>query len=146
MPKQPNHQYNQTSLNLGFAMSSELAEVTDDLVTAIIRVMMFHVGRENVISRLALVEEVRAQGVKADERVIRLAVSELRRQKGMPIAGTGGIHGGYWILKDEKEKNDYVKVQLHDPGVNLLEQASAIEKSFNRWYPGGQLSINQIQQ
>ena len=138
--------YNQTSLNIGFEMAGALGEVSSKLVTAIVRVMMFHVGRENVISRLALVDEVRAQGVKVDERVIRLAVSELRRQQGMPIAGTGGINGGYWILKDEQEKNDYVKVQLHDPGINLLEQASSIEKSFSRWYPGGQLSLSAAQQ
>ena len=133
----------QISLNLGFSLAHELEGVTNELVSAIVRVMMFHVGRETIISRKALVLEINSQGIGSDERVIRLAISEMRRQLGIPIAGTGGINGGYWLLKNQEEADAYLKVQLHAPGINLLEQESSIRKAFNRWYPGGQLRLNQ---
>jgi hypothetical protein len=101
---------------------------------------MFHIGRENAISRSDLLSELKSQGYKKDDRTVRLAVSELRA-KGIPLAGTGGIRGGYWILKDKKEADDYLKVELHDRGVNLLNQESAVRSSFDRWYPGGQLKL-----
>jgi len=135
----------QISLNVGFDMAETLKSVTTELEMAILTIVLWHIGVENKISRKELVDQIHSQGFDQDERVIRLAISELRL-KGIPVAGTGGINGGYWILKDGAEKDAYVQVQLKDPGENLLAQASAIEKSFNRWYPNGQLSLSQAQQ
>jgi hypothetical protein len=134
-------QATQTNLNLGFSLAAELEGVSDELISALIRVMMFHVGREKAIKRTELVDEINSQGIKADDRTIRLAISELRRQWGIPFAGTGGIRGGYWILKDQDEANSYMQVELHDRGISLLEQESAIRKGFDRWYPNGQLRL-----
>jgi hypothetical protein len=133
----------QTALNTGFSMAAALEGVTGELEMAILRVVMFHVGAENRISRTELVAEVHAQGLKQDERTIRLAVSEMRRKYGIPIAGTGGTKGGYWLLKNEDEAAAYLKVELHDRGTSLLEQEAAVRKSFNRWYPGEQLRLGQ---
>lgn len=133
--------YKQTTLNAGFDMASALSGVSNDLEWGILRVMMFHVGRANILKRADLVAELHASGFKQDDRTIRMAVSEMRRQKGIPIAGTGGINGGYWILKDQQEADDYLKVELHDRGTSLLEQESSIKKAFGRWYPNGQLNL-----
>jgi len=133
--------YQQTSLNIGFSMTQALEGVNNNLEMAILRVLMFHIGRENILSRTALVSEIHAQGFKQDDRTIRLAVSEMRSKYGIPIAGTGGIHGGYWILKNKAEADAYLQVELHDRGTSLLEQESAIRKSFARWYPNGQLNL-----
>lgn len=131
----------QTSLNTGFNMTQALGGVSGDLELAIIRVVMFHIGAENRISRTELVNEIHAQGLKQDERTIRLAVSEMRRNYGIPIAGTGGIKGGYWLLKDADEAENYLKVELHDRGTSLLQQEASVRKSFNRWYPGEQMRL-----
>lgn len=132
--------YRQSNLNMGFSMSQALNGVSNDLEMAILRVVMYHIGREHAISREELLSELRSQGYKHDDRTVRLAVSELRA-KGIPLAGTGGIRGGYWILKDKQEADDYLKVELHDRGMNLLKQESAVRASFDRWFPGGQLKL-----
>jgi hypothetical protein len=134
------HEYKQSNLNIGFSMTQALTGVSNELEMAILRVVMFHIGRENAISRSELLAELTSQGYRQDDRTVRLAVSELRA-KGIPLAGTGGIRGGYWILKDPKEADEYLKVELHDRGMNLLNQESAVRKSFDRWYPGGQLKL-----
>ncbi len=133
----------QTTLNVGFDMASVLEGVDKDLMMAILRVVMQHIGSENKISRNELVNEVHAQGFKQDERTIRASVSDLRRVYGIPVAGTGGKNGGYWILKDEKEKEAYCQVQLHDPGMSLLEQEAEIKKAFDRWHQGPQMRLGQ---
>jgi hypothetical protein len=133
----------QTSLNVGFDMASVMNGVDKDLMMAILRVVMCHIGSENKISRTELVAEVHAQGFKQDERTIRAAVSEMRRLYGIPVAGTGGKNGGYWILKDENEKNAYCQVQLHDPGISLLEQEAEVRKAFDRWHQGPQMRLGQ---
>lgn len=139
----PKTNSNQTSLNMGFSLAAELGNVTDELVSAIIRVMFYHVGSDNRISRTDMMAELRSQGFVQSERTVRMAISELRRKFGIPIAGTGGINGGYWMLKDRQEADDYMKVQLHDPGTNLLEQESAIRKGAERWFSGDQLRLQQ---
>ena len=105
---QPNNR--QTDLNLGFSLTEELANISDDLVSAIVQLIMFRVGRENSISRKDMMNELRSRGYRQSERTVRLAISELRSKYGIPIAGTGGINGGYWLLKDRQEAEDYCKV------------------------------------
>jgi uncharacterized protein (DUF736 family) len=69
----------------------------------------------------------------------------MRRTKGIPIAGTGGKNGGYWLLKDAKEKEDYLQVQLHDPAINMLEQEKSVNQAFDIWCPGDQMSLSSAQ-
>jgi hypothetical protein len=139
--RQKHNDFSQMKLNVGFSLEEKKKGITDELINAIVMIAMFHVGRENAISRTNLVREIHARGFHQDERTIRIAISEMRRQLGIPIAGTGGKNGGYWLLKDKAESDAYCAVQLHDPGVNLLEQESSVQKNINRWYPNGQLSL-----
>jgi hypothetical protein len=130
----------QTNLNAGFSLVAIVDQVSDELCMAIIRIVIFHIGEENKIPRVELVNELRSQGFKEDERVIREAISRLRLVYGFPIAGTGGINGGYWILKNDEEAKAYLKVELHTRAMTILMQESAIRKSFQRWYPGSQVA------
>lgn len=142
MTQRNKHQdYSQAKLNFGFSLEEKKKGITDDLINDIVMIAMFHIGRDNAISRTNLVREIHARGHHQDERTIRIAISELRRQLGIPIAGTGGKKGGYWLLKDKEESDAYCAIQLHDPGINLLEQESSVQKNINRWYPDGQLSL-----
>lgn len=131
----------QIALNIGFNKSDEVANISEKLRWRILQIVMYHVGVENKISRKDLLNELRASGIYQDDRTVRLAISEMRRAYGIPIAGTGGIHGGYWILKNREEKDAYCKVELHDRGTSLLEQESSINKAANDWYPNGQLRL-----
>lgn len=131
----------QIALNVGFSKPDELANISERIRMKILQVVMYHVGIENKISRKDLLAELRAAGFNQDDRTIRLAISEMRRIYGIPIAGTGGIHGGYWILKNREEKDAYCLVELHDRGTSLLEQESSINKAAADWYPNGQLRL-----
>jgi len=132
----------QLNLNLGCDMARELENVTPELVQAIVITIAFHVGHENIISGPEFVRELQSQGHKVNSRSLRLAISKIVQKTGYPIAGTGGIMGGYWLLKDRNEAEQYMKVQLHEPGITLLQREAAIRKGFARWYPGDQLTLS----
>lgn len=131
----------QIALNIGFSKKDAAANISEALRWKILQIVMYHVGIENKISRKDLLSELRSSGFDQDDRTVRLTISEMRRAYGIPIAGTGGIHGGYWILKDQAEKDAYCQVELHDRGTSLLEQESSINKAAADWYPNGQLRL-----
>ena len=132
----------QIELNVGFSMDAQRAELTQHLQWAIMRIVSYHVGIDNKISRGLLMAELEAMGFTQSDRTVRLAISEMRRTLGIPIAGTGGKNGGYWMLKDKEEADAYCSIELHDRGISLLEQESAIRKAAADWYPNGQLRLS----
>jgi hypothetical protein len=131
----------QFALNMGFSTDDIRAHVSQELQWAIMRILAYHVGADHRICGGALMAEMRAEGFQQSERTVRMAISEMRRTLGIPIAGTGGINGGYWMLKDQKEADEYCAVELHDRGLSLLEQESSIRKAAADWYPNGQLRL-----
>lgn len=131
----------QISLNIGFSMDAQKEQVSQHLQWEIMRILAYHVGADHRISRGHLMAELHAAGFTQSDRTVRLAISEMRRNLGIPIAGTGGKDGGYWMLKDQAEADAYCSVELHDRGISLLEQESAIRKAASDWYPNGQLRL-----
>jgi hypothetical protein len=95
---------------------------------ALLRVLSFHKGREQAISRGELVEALRSHGFKLHERAIRALINQLRKD-GQPICSTGGEDGGYWLAANWDELNDYLDREVHSRAMDLLEQEKALRST-----------------
>jgi hypothetical protein len=100
----------------------------------------YFTGRSNAFSRDRLIGIVQRSYPTADEREIREALHELRRQ-GMPICSTGGIHSGYWRAADREELEEYLTREVHSRAVDLLETESILRRAADRTWGPQQLAM-----
>lgn len=116
--------------NKGVDVRALTEGLTDALEISIIRVLAAHVGREQAISRVDLLEWVRTNpaNMGVDDRRLRLAINDLRK-KGLLICSTGGIGGGYWLAADHAEVLAFVEQELHPRAMGLLETERAMRES-----------------
>jgi hypothetical protein len=115
----------------------------------ILRILSYHTGRENAISRAALLAELARYGFDyteaKDDRPVRLAINLLRKEKGIPICSAGGLNGGYWIAKDWDELEDYLNQEVRGRLSDLREQEQALmqtgRKMWGEYSPARQASL-----
>lgn len=98
---------------------------------ALLRVLGFHRGRSQAISRGELVDALRNHGFKMHERAVRALINKLRKD-GQPICSTGGEDGGYWLAANWDELNDYLDREVHPRAMDLLEQEKALRTTGER--------------
>ena len=110
------------------------------LERAMTLLLAHHIGRENAMSGNFILSELQAQGINISEtRYFREVINKLRKE-GWPIGSTGGIKGGYWLCKDWCELDSFLKVQIHDFAMDLLEQEKAMRNGAARMW-GSQMSL-----
>jgi hypothetical protein len=97
---------------------------------AILRVLSFHIGRKNAISRRKLVNDLVSMGFdyRKDDRPVRECIN-LMRKEGKRICSAGGLKGGYWIAKDWTELDEFIDKELHSRAMDMLEQEKALRKA-----------------
>ena len=127
-------------LNQGIDVKQMIADLPHGLDRAILRVLSYHVGRENAISRQDLLEAVASHGFIVQDRQLRLAINEQKKQ-GVMICSTGGVNGGYWLAANWSELQEYIDRELHSRAMDLLEQEQALKAAAEkRW---GKYSIQE---
>lgn len=128
-----------STYNAGYVL-----EMPVGLERAVARVLDFHVGRGNAISRADLLNALYLVGFGVDERVAREAVNKLRKE-GRMICSTGGKKGGYWMAADWKELNEYIEREVDARTFDLLMQKKALraaaEKVWGRFSPEKQIGM-----
>jgi hypothetical protein len=121
--------------NVGVDIHKLVDEMDPGAERAVLRVLGFHIGRENAVGREALVMAVHKLGFPVHERVVRACINQLRKDGNM-ICSTGGFDGGYWIARDWEELNEYLDRELRSRVKDLAEQMRALEQEGNRkWGP-----------
>lgn len=103
-----------------------------DLVAA---VLTRCVGRDKYISRAALVSEVQLHNPEfryIDERLVRRAISELRKSGQALVCSTGGAKGGYWLAADWGELMDFLEAEINPRAMDLLETQKAMKEAAGR--------------
>lgn len=88
-----------------------MESLSPGLERAILRVLTYHVGRENRIGRRELVLKVHELGFSQGDRCIRETIALLRKQKFMICSQVDG-GGGYWLAKDRDEYAAFRAVEL----------------------------------
>jgi hypothetical protein len=100
---------------------------------AMIRLLDFHVGREQAISRGDMLGALKSLGFRVSEREARSVINLLRKE-GYLICSTGGEGGGYWLGANWQELNEYLERELHSRAMDLLEQEKALKNAAEqRW-------------
>ncbi len=96
---------------------------------AILSVLQFHIGRDQAISRKALLSQV--TGWDLEDRSLRICISEIRLRP-IPICSVGGDGGGYYLPANEQELVEYLSHEVRPKAMDYLEQ----EKALKQWAEG----------
>jgi len=87
-------------------------EVDDKDVSALLRVLVNHVGKENKIDRRSLVTKMYGKYTESLWRKMRMAKALLTKKRfsnGMKLSiGSSSGEGGYWIIYDESDREQCV--------------------------------------
>lgn len=120
--------------NVGVDVALMLAQLDPGVKRAVLRVLSYHVGRQNAVSRTELVAETNRL-VPCHDRQVRLVVNELRKE-GALICSTGGIDGGYWLAQDMEELRAYLDAEVWSRVGDLTQQAQAmVQAGMAQWGP-----------
>lgn len=122
-----------TMYNAGFSLPELIASLPPGTDRAILRILSFHIGRGNAISRICLKTELVSLGFDMHERAMRAAINQLRKA-GQPILSTGGDDGGYWLAANRDEVEEFIDRELTARIADLAETKAGILAGANeRW-------------
>lgn len=117
--------------NIGIDIDRLITELPPGLDRATLRVLSYHIGRNQAINRVQLLEALKDLGFNVHERAARACINQLRK-KGHLICSTGGHKSGYWIAENWTELNEYIDRELHARAMDLLEQERALRSQAER--------------
>jgi len=92
----------------------------------LIRLMGFHIGEANAISRSDLLREINNSCFNISDRSLRVLINSLRKS-GHAICSKGGIQGGYYLASSYEELEDFIQRELHSRAMDLLEQEKSLK-------------------
>jgi len=110
-------------------------EYPPGLEREVLRILSKRIGRENAYNRFELLGMVRLMpGLeRVDERQVRAAINELRKNKAL-ICSTGGTGGGYWMAANYDEIDEYLRREVYARISDLNEQAQAMKSgAIEKW-------------
>ncbi len=135
--------------NIGFDLRKMISEMPAGLEREILRILDFHVGRENAISRPQLVIDLALMGFDytKDDRPVRACINKVRKsgKPGCWICSTGGVHGGYWRAKSHMEIEEFIQREQESRLKDFAKQARAMraaaESYWGMYSPEKQISL-----
>lgn len=143
MNKQPRY-------NTGADLKEMIESLPVGLERAIRRVLEFHIGRKNAISRSQLISDLASMGfnyIDKDDRPIRICINQIRKS-GTPkswICSTGGVGGGYWLAESYDELDEFIRREeesrLGDFAKQMKAMRAAAEKKWGRYSPEKQATL-----
>ena len=111
------------------------------LNAAILSILSHHIGRNNAISRGGLCLELDRAGFNVHERLMRLAISQLRKRGNM-IGSAPGNDGGYYMIADQDEFDEFARTEYRAKILDMQETLTAMQREASRrWPKPGQLSL-----
>jgi hypothetical protein len=136
--------------NKGFDLDEMIDNLPAGLERAIRRILEFHIGRENAISRSQLITDLASMGfnyIDKDDRPIRACINQIRKS-GMPgswICSTGGVGGGYWMAETQAELEEFIEHEedsrLGDFAKQMKAMRMAAEKKWGKYSPEKQVPL-----
>lgn len=116
-------------LNIGY----KPIDYPPGLEKSVYQVLYERTGRDNAISRQALLSLVQSRYPKTSDRQLRACINQMRKD-GVMICSTGGEDGGYWMAASWDELSEYLNREVHSRLVDLAEQENAMKKAgAERW-------------
>jgi hypothetical protein len=106
------------------------------LVRATLRVLSYHVGKENSIKRLDLAMSLRQMGfgnlieLSTFDRHMRMAIAELRKDENLVCSSSG--EGGYYLAKDRAEYDEFSQVEYRSKIIDMSSTLQAMDQGAAR--------------
>ena len=125
----------------------EIKQMEPGLERAALRVLAFHIGKEQTIKRLDLVEDLRSLGFGANlapvtsDRHMRAAVAELRKLGHLVCSSSGD--GGYYLARDLAEYAEFAQVEYRSKIIDMAETLRAMDQAAAKRF-GGDLPAEQL--
>ena len=91
----------------------------------ILGILMYHVGKENAISRDELLVKSKLSWDISD-RGLRDQINSLKKSEFL-ICSTGGVGGGYYLAQNWDELEDYIGHELLSRIKDLSEQRKSLQ-------------------
>jgi hypothetical protein len=99
---------------------------------ALLRILNYHVGEENAISRSDLMIQLANSGFRMkDDRPVRALINELRN-RGELILSKGGAGGGYWMAMTKEEVEHFLDFEVHPRAMDLLETERSLKMAMEK--------------
>jgi hypothetical protein len=114
----------------------EIRQMEPGVVRAVLRVLSFHIGKENTIKRLDLAEDLRRMGFGSNlvpltfDRHMRAAIAELRKDGHLICSSSGD--GGYYLARDRAEYNDFAQVEYRSKITDMADTLRAMDQAAAR--------------
>jgi DNA-binding transcriptional regulator PaaX len=114
----------------------EIRQMEPGLVRATLRILAFHIGKENTIRRSDLVEELHRSGfgsllvLNTFDRHMRAAIAELRKDGHLVCSSSGD--GGYYLARDRAEYNEFAQVEYRSKITDMAETLRAMDQAAAR--------------
>jgi len=103
--------------------------------------MVLKQGRQSATGRGSLITHLDKIGYRLNERQLRQAIHDLRRD-GHLICSAPGEDGGYYLAASHEEFLEFCNRELHPKAMDLLETERAMKASARRvWGDAVQLSL-----
>lgn len=124
----------------------EIQQMEPGLVRAALRILSFHIGKENTIKRSDLVEDLRIMGFGNNlmpitfDRHMRAAVAELRKQGALVCSSSGD--GGYYLARDRFEYDEFSQVEYRSKIIDMAETLRAMDQAAAKRF-GGDVPVEQ---
>jgi len=118
----------------------EIKTMEPGLERAALKILSFHIGKENTIKRLDLVDGLRQHGFGillapvTFDRHMRAAVAELRKQGHLVCSSSGD--GGYYLARDLGEYNEFSQVEYRSKIIDMAETLRAMDQGAAKRFGG----------
>lgn len=118
----------------------EIQRMEPGLVRATGIILLFHIGKENTIKRLDLVEDLRRMGFGGDlapvtfDRHMRSAVADLRKAGHLVCSSSGD--GGYYLAVDLAEYAEFAQVEYRSKIIDMAETLRAMDQAAGKRFGG----------
>ena len=118
-------------------MTDYIGDLPAGLDRAILRILSFHQGAGNAISRFALEMQCAQHGFPESDRRIRAAINLLRKQ-GHHSCSMGGENGGYYMATNRRELDDYIE---REPQARINDFSEQIKAMRSAYPPDNQMRL-----
>lgn len=112
---------------------NQLIEIPPGLSAHVARMLSSHIGRSQAILGEELTRRLHSIYPRLDQRVVREAIHQLRRD-GILICAAPGASGGYYVASSWSELEEFATRELRSRAMDLLETEKKLLRSAERQF------------